>query len=252
MRGHPIRQWCLIAGALALVACGDGKADNDGGPDAVVAPDAGAAPDATPASCDPVTQDGCEAGQKCSVIPGVSGGDDMLGCVADTGSAGLLMACAPPTPTTPDDCAKGLACRGTTDPRCMEFCSSEPTDTCGTGQVCAFGVDLDGDQVTDAEFCTESCDPLAQDCTSSTFACYPSRSGAICAQEGAGGTPALEGETCPFANSCAEGLGCFRIGLSQDWLCFKLCDPVSGTPGCGAGQTCGTVENENWGICVAI
>jgi hypothetical protein len=238
-----------VAVVSAVLGCGGGNAGGDAGPDAdPLAPDARTDGSVTPQSCDPVAQD-CPAGLKCSLIPGASAGEPAEpGCVEDTGDLGPMQSCTPATPTIPDACERGLVCRGETDPHCLEFCASDPTDTCGPGTICAFDVDLDGDLFVDVQFCALECDPLAQDCPDSSTACYPSRRGTVCAPEGAGDVPVGEGGYCPYANACAEGLGCF--GSGSDWSCYRLCDPYDGVPGCGSGQSCVRVENEVWGICL--
>jgi hypothetical protein len=92
---------------------------------------------------------------------------------------------------------------------------------------------------------------LAQDCDLSGISCYPTRDGTVCAPEGAGTVGATEGEICEAANSCEEGLGCFRVGASPEWLCFKICDADnSGGPTCGVNQFCNRHENDPWGLCI--
>lgn len=237
----------IAAIALSAVACGGGSGEADAASDAPIAMiDAGPTTiDAsTPAFCDPVDQSGCNPGQKCSLIPGAS---PRIGCVADEGSIALEQPCTPATSTTPDLCAPGLVCRGQTTPVCQEFCDDSPTDTCSNGQTCVFDYDLDGDFYVDYELCGRSCEVLQQNCISG-FGCYPSQGGEICAEEGAGDIPVAEGGECPYANSCEAGLGCFRLGASPDWLCFKLCQP--GGNDCSPTQTCNPVADENWGLCI--
>ncbi len=210
------------------------------------------ASDAAPAGdCDPITQSGCAPDEKCSIVPDAdSSNPPTIGCVANVGSIAIHQTCTKATATVPDDCKRGTACVGTAAPRCVEFCTSDSADTCSGGQVCAVALDFDGDFIADAEFCAEPCDPLAQDCSVAADACYPSRQEALCFVEGAGGTPVAEGGTCDFANSCAAGNGCFRLGVSLEWLCFKLCDPLGGAPACTGGKVCSQVQDETWGICV--
>lgn len=232
-----------------MLGCNGGDPPaGDAGLDAdVMPPDARPDGSVVPGTCDPVAQD-CPAGYKCSLVPAASPGDPSEpGCVEDTGNRGAMEACTPATPTLPDDCDRGLVCRGD-DPHCLEFCASDPTDTCGPGTICAFDVDLDADLFVDVQFCGLLCDPLAQNCPDASTACYPSRRGTVCASEGASNPPVGEGGYCPYANSCAEGLGCF--GSGSDWYCYRLCDPYDGVPGCSVGQSCVRVENEDWGICL--
>jgi len=245
-----------LAGAVLLiaVACGGGSegVDAGGGPDAdPEAPDGASADAGGSTPCDPMAQSGCGPEEKCSIIPAKVGGEPSeIGCVPNTGAGEAFALCNQATHAAPDDCARGLACVGATAPRCLPFCADYPVDTCGPGQVCAFGVDLDADWLVDVSFCAVACDLFAQDCEDPQFACYPTSGGSICALVGAGDTPTSEGAACDYANSCEEGLGCFRIGVSLEWLCFAVCDPYgTGGPTCGLDQSCIPVEDESWGLC---
>jgi hypothetical protein len=244
----------LLSLALTAGCGGSGPTGVDAGPDANANVDAATGdPDAADlVPCDPVTQQGCIGTQKCAIVPSpVLGDPPRIGCVEGVGNVGSMEPCTPATPEQPDDCAPGLSCRGDVAPLCLEFCSDYPEDTCSQGEICAFGEDFDGDWVADVLFCAVTCDVLAQDCAGASISCYPTSSGTICAPEGAGGTPVQEGDACAYANSCAEGLGCFQVGASFDFLCFKVCDPCDGCePSCGPAQTCSQVQDEVWGICI--
>lgn len=242
----------ITAFALLWAACGDdGGAGPDAGGDAQP-PVADAAPvdaadtdAAIPGSCDPVSQLGCNANQKCSIIPGSPA---RIGCVSDQGSRTLGQSCTVATTTQPDLCQAGLVCRGETTPICQEFCDDSPSDTCSPGYSCVFEFDLDADFIVDYQLCGAQCDVLVQDCVSG-HGCYPSLGGEICAEEGAGSTPVAEGGVCPYANSCEAGTGCFRLGgPGSDYLCFKICDPLGND--CAFNQTCNPVSGENWGLCI--
>jgi hypothetical protein len=237
----------LFVLSVVAGACDGTAVDADAGtPDAALPPDATPPPDASDQPCDPYLQD-CPSGSKCSIVP-VPEDSSVFRCVDDAGSQEIGQQCEPATATTPDLCRAGLVCRGDADPRCVEFCERDPADTCSAGHVCAMDIDLDGDLIPDAHVCAPLCDPLAQDCVASDHACYPSRLGAVCATEGAGGTPAGVGEPCAYANSCAAGLGCF--GSGQDYRCYVLCDYYdTGGPTCAAGELCYRVSNENFGVC---
>jgi len=249
-----VRVFISAAVLLAFAACGDdGSGSTDGGGIDASVPTADASPvdasvvvDASiPTNCDPVSQQGCDPGQKCSVIPGTPA---RIGCVSDLGTIALRQSCTVATAAVPDQCAPGLVCRGETTPVCQEFCDDSPSDTCSGAQACVFEFDIDGDFFVDYELCGASCDVLQQDCIAG-HACYPSLGGEICAEEGGGSTPVSEGGMCPFANSCEVGTGCFRLGAGADWLCFKICDP-SGDD-CALDQICNPVAGESWGLCIA-
>jgi hypothetical protein len=241
----------LLIASMTVLACNGEPAAGDGGVDAVAAADALA--DARVMDyCDPVTQDGCEEGEKCTIVPsGIVGGPAVIGCVDADGDLGAMEPCSRAMFDSPDNCLPGLSCRGTVDPRCLPFCTDYPEDTCDEGQICALGEDIDGDFWVDVEFCALTCDPLAQDCTEEIQACYPTRGGAICAPEGAGDEPVAEGELCLYANSCGGGLGCL-LSESFEWLCYKLCDLEGGEPSCSPVQVCNPFEDEPWGVCIDI
>lgn len=184
-----------------------------------------------------------------SALPGEP---PVVGCAPRLGTLQALDSCTPATAGSPDDCAPGLACRGDADPRCLAFCARQP-DTCSSADICLFSEDLDGDLSADVRFCARLCDVLAQDCGQAGIACYPTRDGEVCAPEGAGSLPRTEGQSCDFANSCAEGLGCFRVGTSPDWSCFKVCDAGGGGgPACASNQVCNRHESDDWGVCIDV
>ena len=239
----------ICAAILVVAACGgDDVATVDGGADdGAIAGDGGE--DAfNPVSCDPVSQLGCQADEKCSVIPSqIYGEPPEVGCVAGGGSLGMMASCEPATFNQPDDCVRGMVCVGSAAPHCLPFCADFPVDTCAADQICAFEDDLDGDFIVDVMYCAQTCDLLEQDCGGAGIGCYPTRSGDLCAPVGAGETPVGEGELCDHANSCAVGLGCFQIDLYA-WECLVICDP--GGDDCAAWQFCNPVADENWGVCI--
>ena len=128
----------LFAGLLA--ACGGGSDKNK--TMIVVDPD-GSGSDVIP-TCSPLTQTGCEAGQKCTWIidqttPQYVG---HIGCVADgTAAAGAACMFGAPGTTGFDNCAKGNVCSafGTTGQAgvCKQICDNaggnpmcDPTHAC--------------------------------------------------------------------------------------------------------------------------
>ncbi len=241
-----------VLGGSLIVACGESPAEVDGGSSDAIGDQQDAVIDGfTPSSCDPVFQSGCSNGEKCSIIPSqYYGGPSRIGCVADLGSLGFMEVCERASYMTPDYCRRGLACVGSATPRCLPFCFNYPFDTCDSDQVCAFSDDLDGDLEDDVHFCGQTCDVLAQDCGDPALGCYPTREAAVCATEGAGGTPVQAGEPCDHANSCEAGLGCFQVGSATDFVCLELCDPYGSGPGCSWPLECNPVEYEAWGVCV--
>lgn len=238
----------LALTAALLLACGGNSrgGDGDAAPDPVdaqgedastgVTPEADGAPisDGGPQAdaCNPVTQQGCDAGEKCTwIVAQVS--PTFLGqtaCVRD-GNVDLSGACmgmciprgsteigpecgdenAPdPTAIPPvigtDDCKAGGIC---VNQMCRAICQGQ--GSCGAEDACV-GY---GDLFTDADdigACSATCDPLAQDCGEG-FGCYvdpfPGHGYATCESEihpeRTQGAPCPTGD-CPL-NGCAAGYG---------------------------------------------
>jgi hypothetical protein len=124
-------------------------------------------------TCDPVTQTGCNPGQKCAwTRTGASqaGAFGIIECVPD-GTAAVGGACAYGTSgvtTGYDDCEHGLACVAPTDVdqaqgTCAAICDvTGATDACGTNFACEKHVgyfENIGDPVTNDGLCDPTCDP---------------------------------------------------------------------------------------------
>ncbi len=158
----------LLAG-ISLVACGG---DDDDGVEIV---DSGPIVDAPPvgAVCDPVTQEGCDDGEKCAQLLVAVGPPELnrTDCVP-AGAVELGEPCelgAPGDATGFDDCVSGSQC---VNGVCRPICSSPP-DTCDEGFSCSFFVDLFDDIMTaDVGVCTQVCDPIRQDCVIEGEGCY--------------------------------------------------------------------------------
>lgn len=151
---------------LTLMACG-------GDDDDVQIVDSGTV-DATPTvRCDPVEQEGCEAGEKCAQLV-VSAGPPALvrtDCVPE-GDVAIGEACAigdPGEDTGFDDCVAGAQC---VNDLCRAICSAPP-DSCGEDFSCSFFVNLFDDiETEDVGVCSEACDPVLQDCSIEGEGCY--------------------------------------------------------------------------------
>lgn len=238
-----MRALYVIAAFAALAACSSSEmatADAglaDGGSAATV--DGGLA---GPGSCDLLEPDSCGPGRKCTVLGGE--GERTIGC-GDDGERGLGEICE--RSTGGDDCAAGLYCDGSSEPAvCVELCAEEP-DSCAAGTVCALAFEVGDDA---ARICAELCDPVAQDCDRGGFACYPGRKGPSCATVGGGGDTIGEGGGCQYANECAAGLACLRVGQASAWTCLRVCDPFAAEGSCSDTQTCNRIDNEPWGVCI--
>ncbi len=160
----------LLIGALGMVACGG----DDDGPD-LIFPDANTSmidSGGNPASCNPVTQMGCDPGDKCAQL--VQSADPFLAqtaCVMN-GSVPGGGACVSmePGPTGYDDCVAGFDCSGGL---CTEICSQGPPDTCAVaGTSCVQFENLFDDVEGDVGLCSPTCNAVTQDCDNTAEACY--------------------------------------------------------------------------------
>jgi imidazolonepropionase-like amidohydrolase len=120
------------------------------------------------------------------------------------------------------ECAQGVSCTW------LAWCRRDCDETdCPVGQAC-----FDWDARSERPYCDpgDGCDPIAQDCAN----------GIACVWLGAGVTrcwypgKAVAGEACSSWGACAPGFQCDRA----KGTCVRLCDPLSGTPGCEQGEAC--------------
>lgn len=204
--------------ALAFGACGD-----DGGGDTgiVVTPDGGTGDGdgGTTAACNPVTQAGCEAGQKCAQL--VASDEPFLAstaCVPDgTVTDGGACMRGEAGPNGYDDCVAGYDClRG----ECVQICTSAGGDTCratpdpgfGEGSYCTLYADLFSDEIG---LCVPGCNPTDDAIVTDNVVnakcgegngCYLNigRGVAACAGTPEGAVGVAQNEDCygPAAGSC--------------------------------------------------
>lgn len=147
--------------ALAFGACGD---DGGGSGTVTLTPDGGGNGDGgNTAACNPVTQAGCDAGQKCAQL--VSSEEPFLAttaCVPDGEvTAGGACVRGEAGVNGYDDCVAGYDClRG----ECVQICTSAGGDTCratpdpgfGMGSYCTLYADLFSDEIG---LCVPGCNP---------------------------------------------------------------------------------------------
>lgn len=263
--------------ALAFGACGD-----DGGGDSgtvMLTPDGGIGPDGpVTLACNPVTQAGCDAGQKCSQL--VSSDEPFLAstaCVPDgTITAGGACMRGEAGPNGYDDCVGGYDClRGV----CVQICTSAGGDTCrttpdpgfGEGEYCTLYSDLFSDEIG---LCVPGCNPTddsvaAEVVTNASCAegsgCYLNigRGVAACAGTPEGAIGVKQGNECYgpaagscFLNGCDSGYAPIlpnAVGMAATTNnCARYCTPsdtsldvdlttVIGMP-TGANTKCGGAE----------
>ena len=150
----------LALGALfvgLVAACSDGGNNNQ-----IMFPDAGG--DAGPGVCNPLTQAGCAAGEKCTWIndqdnPPIG----HVGCAPD-GTLAIGTACtAPPAgPMGYDDCAKGSVCLSG---ECKQICDHQGgAPACDANHSCTRYADFfESGGTAVAGVCDPACDPLTQE-----------------------------------------------------------------------------------------
>lgn len=249
MRGWS-RGWLLVAAtALAAPGCGSDQPD-DGyctdvvrGASAVCVSDARKPP---PASCDLVSNTGCELGEKCTFLDDPNDASDGYTLCAADGDVPAGGACAFGTDGI-DDCAGGSWCRHGV---CLSTCVPTP-DSCPASDICRVGPDVLGP--TEFGVCQPSCNPIASGCAANE-GCYLSLTNgrSLCdrpadlqttgpACEGAVGTQSCD---CDQLNGCAAGYGCVlnnALMNATGLTCAFYCDPTnSGGPTCADGPGAGT------------
>ena len=178
-------------------------------------------------SCNPITNTGCDEGQKC-----IYGSTDAKVCAP----AGDTPGGAPCQDTS--ECAEGmcLSINGT-DSYCYTFCKT--IGHCPDNAPC---MDLSDAPYSVCEIANlyDTCNILAQDCEDSSKACYSiaGESQPVCLPAGA---EALGG-VCEGPSDCAPGLHCVNF------RCYELCnknDPEA----CGLFVDCAGFVAAGVGYC---
>ncbi len=203
--------------------------------------------------CNPVTQLGCEADEKCSQV--VESEEPFLArttCVPD-GIVATSEACSlgqPGAATGFDDCVAGDICIAGT---CERICSNGPSDSCrradeaqGTGQYCATNANIFQFGFPGIGTCADACDisagtivdgaVVSPDCQAGA-GCYveASSGGASCRLTPGTATDPTQNEDCIGGvngcdtNGCASGFAAL-LPLQRNVapsLCTRLCTPAN-------------------------
>lgn len=257
----------LALGALfaGLAACGGGK-NND-----VMLVDAQTVDAMT--VCNPLTQGGCNAGEKCTWIndqdnPPIG----HVGCAPDPGTGGIAIGSActegPAGPMGFDTCVKGSVCLSG---ECKQICDNAGgAPACDANHSCQIYADFfEASGMTVAGVCDPACDPLTQDlkigavtaacgspmATMPTKGCY-GYDDYSCAPAGMPvyaltdrATPRTNAAGVPYLNGCAQGFIPFFYEMtgSTKTLCTGLCAPLevdnTNQPPPAVGVFPGAVEN---------
>ncbi len=244
-------RWSVLPFAFVslLYACGETETE---GPE--VPPDA--PPSVQP--CNPVTQAGCEVGEKCAeLVEQVEPLLRKVACVPD-GTVGEGEACSQGEAGASsgfDDCQAGLGC---VNGACSTICGTAP-DTCrvegqgfGEGSYCTQFADYLSD---DVGLCVPGCNPVEDDTCAEGFGCYldSNRAVASCAGIPAPAQDLAQNSDCYgpatggcFLNGCASGytpiLNNRPVGADAS-VCARYCEPANTYVGNdddveGAGENC--------------
>ena len=193
----------------------------------------------TTAVCSATAQTGCSGTTtKCGLV------GNHYGCqapgTADAGEACTVVA-------TGDSCQTGLLCF---NGKCSRFCDpAGGTSACPSMQSCSLTVTWNGGPPNGERFnvCVvqgSECDPLAQDCATTTQACFPTNSGNKCLAPGT----VADNMTCMYANDCTKGAACYDIGMG--FKCYRFCStaPDGGTTDAGVSCPSGTCSMISMGL----
>ena len=183
--------------------------------------------------CNPLSQNGCTFGQKCTWVDDPARPDGAIRCVPD-GSVAIGQPCSfgPAGPSGYDDCAKGGVCSDYGGSAvCRAVCDNQGGEpTCDATHACFIDPRLFSTGNTSphaAGVCLESCDPLADNdfdgsgsalsrtgsaCGSATIGCYG---------EPSGGTPPQTAFACiaelhytaalRHRTECTTATGCANV-----------------------------------------
>lgn len=203
-------------GLAGVAACGDG---GDGPPD-------------TGGACDPLAQDGCAVGEKCSVrvdseLPYMT----TVTCVPDGNApVGGLCGFGEPGQRGYDTCQAGSFCL---EGVCTPVCAPADQGCASAGETClGYGGIFEEDGLG---LCTPVCEPVAAGGCAPEQGCYPSLDTGLATCHGAGAL--TQGEDCAYIDACERGLGCVLLAPDgQSTLCTALCDASTGVT--AAGGTC--------------
>lgn len=237
----------LALGALfvGLMACGGGK---DKPPTFIDASDDGGGPGV----CNPLTQTGCNTGEKCTWIVDQDTPTEIghIGCTPDgTVAVGAACTVGPAGPTGFDDCVKGSICVAG---ECKTICDPQAAGAasgCDDQHSCSrYSGLFDQGGTTVAGACDPKCDPLDQNLLAGTgalaacgstnpampnkgcytfdfnsFSCAPVGMSTLAKTDRV--EPVLSPSGNPFVNGCAPGYVPFFFEMtgSMKVLCTGLC-----------------------------
>ncbi|NUP10221.1 MAG: hypothetical protein HOW73_29580 [Polyangiaceae bacterium] len=183
--------------------------------------------------------EGCDDGEKCSIVDEMAGIPNGLGCV-DAGSGIAFSACDADTA-----CGPGLWCDYTTSV-CKPLCGVDGF-ACEGANACVVGRNSAGTPITGLNLCVASCDPRSANvnpCADDPATTCFFRTDVDSFDCGLSGNGTWI-SSCDSSRDCRYGLGCFD-GHCQDWcgpvdsLCYGT--KADGTWFCDQFKPCGTCQ----------
>lgn len=170
-------------------------------------------------ACNPVTQTGCNPGEKCTAVT-ASGSYDYQ-CVGDAADIGLYESCEQSAGSGVDGCAAGTTCIAPEDlgGQCMQLClgNSDCDDA-----LCVAA------PVTHIPFCAPECSPFDAACPGATQ-CRPENDRFVCRFFDNSDTGQTAEPCTGRDGGCGEGFACFAGALVPDCTADSCCTPVCNT-----------------------
>ena len=237
---------CLLLGACQRVPLEDLPDDdeetttpNSTGEQVTGGPGGGGGGGGPQFECDPVAEDTCPEGQKCTAISD-GGPQNHFTCVPDDTMILPGEDCTPAQGTGQDGCSTGHVCLMSQPDgvlgRCTPLCQND--DDCEPGAC-------ETSPYTLTTFCAAPCDPLVPDCPPG-LSCRQTTDRFVCGMNIAETDNGQPGDECDLANlrGCAENLLCMPYALVPDCAyaacCTTVCDLTGGDEQCGAPAVCGS------------
>lgn len=235
----------LLVVSMGMIACGGDEQTQ--APIVVFIP----MEDPPPPPCDALTNEGCEAGEKCTFVyvdPEQAFGRSA--CVPDDGMLEIGDDCELSALGVADGCRAGSMClRG----KCTEICSVDPDDLseCSPGTVCGRFSSIFNDQVNEnIGLCSPTCNAVFQSCEDPEQGCFllDTTGLASCTRVPQEASTRFQDDECYgpgaglcYRNGCARGFDTWGTGL-----CMQFCQPMEsgigaleGIRGNPEGITCG-------------
>jgi hypothetical protein len=204
-------------------------------------------------NCDPVDQNDCDPGQKCTPLDKY-GKQNYYECVEDDGEIDIFEGCTPDKDTGQDGCrARGVCLADYTEAGgiCVELCKEDKDCTAG---LCI------NDPEMDVPYCADECLPFGGGCPG-ILQCRRDRHHTVC-QFATDVDTGTSGDECGDGigdRGCRERFACLAgavvTGCQSLRCCAEFCDLNSEEPECSDPDSCNPAFDnpaptaENVGAC---